>query len=136
MSIDHLVWFAPDLAAAEHYFAERMDAAPTFGGVHSGEGTRNSLLALGKATYLEILARDPAQPPSNRSGELRDLKSHGLYHWAVAAADLDDIIRRARRAGATPGAIGEGGRQLPDDRRLSWRVLGMTDHPYGGLVPF
>ena len=68
MNIDHLIWFAPDLAAAERYFAQRMDAAPAFGGVHSGEGTYcNSLLSLGDASYLEILAGDPDQPASNRS---------------------------------------------------------------------
>ena len=50
MNIDHLIWFAPDLAAAERYFAQRMDAAPAFGGVHSGEGTCNSLLSLGDAS--------------------------------------------------------------------------------------
>jgi Glyoxalase-like domain len=136
MNIDHLVWFAPDLAAADRHFAERMDAAPVFGGVHSGEGTCNSLLSLGRATYLEILAHDPSQPASNRSGEVRDLTTSGLYHWAVAGVDLDDIITRARRAGATPGAIGEGGRRLPDGSWLGWRVLGLPGHHYGGLVPF
>ena len=71
MNIDHLVWFTPDLAAGERYFAEHLDAAPVFGGVHSGDGTCNSLLSLGDAAYLEILARDPGQLASNRSGELR-----------------------------------------------------------------
>jgi hypothetical protein len=136
MNIDHLVWFAPDLAAAETQLAELMGAAPSFGGVHSGEGTRNSLLSLGDATYLEILARDPAQPASNRSGELRDMASQGLYHWAVAGIDLEDVIGRGRRAGAAPGAIDEGGRRLPDGSWLGWRVLGIADHPFGGLVPF
>jgi hypothetical protein len=136
MNIDHLVWFTPDLGDGECYFAERMDAAPVFGGVHSGDGTCNSLLSLGESTYLEILARDPGQPASNRSGELRDLTSHGLYHWAVGGVDLDEIITRSRRLGATPGAIGEGGRRLPDGSWLGWRVLGLAGHPYGGLVPF
>jgi hypothetical protein len=99
MNIDHLVWFAPDLAAAEHHFAELMGAAPTFGGVHSGEGTCNSLLSLGDATYLEILARDPAQPASNRTGELRHMAIEGLYHWAMAGVDLADVVARGRRAG-------------------------------------
>jgi Glyoxalase-like domain len=136
MNIDHLVWFAPDLAAAEHHFAELMGAAPTFGGVHSGEGTCNSLLSLGDATYLEILACDPAQPASNRTGELRHMASQGIYHWAMAGVDLADVIARGRRAGAAPGAIDEGGRRLPDGSWLGWRVLGIADHPYGGLVPF
>ncbi len=136
MNIDHLVWFTPDLTAGERYFAERLDAPPVFGGVHTGDGTRNSLLSLGDTSYLEILARDPGQPASNRSGELRHLTSQGLYHWAVAGVDLDDIVARSRHVGTTPGAIGEGGRRLPNGSWLGWRVLGLSGHPYGGLVPF
>jgi Glyoxalase-like domain len=136
MNIDHIVWFTPDLAAGERYFAQALDAAPVFGGVHTGDGTCNSLLSLGDASYLEILARDPGQPASNRSGELRDLTSQGLYHWAVSGVDLDDIVARSRHVGATAGAISEGGRRRPDGSWLGWRVLGLAGHPYGGLVPF
>ncbi|MET0481774.1 MAG: VOC family protein [Aestuariivirgaceae bacterium] len=136
MNIDHLVWFTPDLAAGERYFAERLDAAPVFGGAHPGDGTCNNLLSLGDASYLEILARDPGQPASNRSGELRDLTGQGIYHWAVSAVDLDDIVSRSRDVGATPGAISESGRRRPDGSWLGWRVLGLAGHPYGGLVPF
>jgi hypothetical protein len=136
MNIDHLVWFTPDLALGERYFAQALDTAPVFGGVHPGDGTCNSLLSLGDVSYLEILARDPGQPASNRSGELRDLTGQGLYHWAVSGIDLDDIVARGRHVGATPGEIGEGGRRLPDGSWLGWRVLGLAGHPYGGLVPF
>src|SRR5436190_1089344 len=45
MRIDHLVWFCADLDDGKRHFAETMDCPPAYGGAHSGEGTRNSLLS-------------------------------------------------------------------------------------------
>ncbi|HQX85361.1 MAG TPA: VOC family protein, partial [Aestuariivirga sp.] len=73
MRVDHLVWYCADLAEGERFFAERMDRASAYGGVHPGEGTANRLLSLSDATYLEILGRDPAQPETNLAPEVRSL---------------------------------------------------------------
>ena len=84
MRIDHLVWYCADLAEGERYFAERMDRASIYGGVHPGEGTANRLLSLSDATYLEILGRDPAQAETSLAPEVRGLswvRALSLGHW-------------------------------------------------------
>ncbi len=84
MRVDHLVWYCADLAEGERYFAERMDRASAYGGVHPGEGTANRLLSLSDATYLEILGRDPAQPETSLAPEVRGLVrawALPLGHW-------------------------------------------------------
>jgi hypothetical protein len=137
MRIDHLVWYSPVLAAGERYFASRMDCAPAYGGVHPGDGTQNSLLSLGDATYVEILARDPAQETSvSLDRELAGLKGQGLYHWAIGGVDLDSIIGRARRSSYEVSDAVSGGRRLPDGNWLGWKCVGLRNHGFGALVPF
>jgi hypothetical protein len=136
MRIDHLVWFSPILADGERHFASRMDCAPAYGGIHPGDGTQNSLLSVGDATYVEILARDPAQESSSLDGELAGLKGQGLYHWAVGGVDLDGIIAGARRSSYQVSDVVSGGRRLPDGNWLGWKLVGLRNHAFGALVPF
>ena len=136
-NVDHLVWYSPDLEAGNRYFAQRMDRAPVYGGVHPGQGTANSLLGLGDATYLEILTRDPAQDAAGwLDPEFAMFAGQGLYHWAVAGVDLDDIIARARRAGIEASHVVMGGRRKPDGGSLAWRLVGLRNHAFGALLPF
>ena len=135
MRIDHLVWYSPELASGERHFAA-MDSAPAYGGEHPGDGTCNSLLSLGEATYVEILARDPKQAASALDGELAGLKGEGLYHWAVGGVDLAGIVRKARAAGHKTSDVVTGGRRKPDGKLLNWSLVGLHDHPFGALLPF
>ena len=135
MRIDHLVWYAADLAAGEKQFTG-WDAAPAFGGAHPGQGTRNSVLSVGDATYVEILARDPAQTGGTLDREIAALKGAGLYHWAVGGVDLAELAARARHAGVDASAVVSGGRHLPDGSWLSWSLVGIRRHGFGALVPF
>ena len=135
MRIDHLVWYAADLAAGEKHFTG-WDAAPAFGGAHPGQGTRNSVLSLGDSTYVEILARDPAQTGGTLDREIAALKGQGLYHWAVGGIDLGELAARARQAGVDASAVVSGGRHLPDGNWLSWSLVGIRRHGFGALVPF
>jgi hypothetical protein len=135
MRVDHLVWYAGDLADGEQRLAA-LDGAPAYGGVHPGEGTCNSLLSLGPATYLEILARDPAQPASALDPEIAGLPAPGLYHWAASGVDLQALAARARAAGLAASDVVSGGRTKPDGSWLGWKLLGIRDHSFGALVPF
>jgi hypothetical protein len=136
MRVDHLVWYSADLEHSTRIFAEKMDRAPVYGGVHPGEATRNSLLSLSENTYLEILGRDPAQTTQGLDEELQELDGGALYHWAASGEDLESIRERVLAAGYRGSAIVAGGRSLPDGSHLSWRLFGVRDHGFGALVPF
>jgi hypothetical protein len=136
MRIDHLVWYSPSLPDGEQHFASRLDRAPAYGGVHPGGATQNSLVSLGEATYVEILARDPAQPATSLDSELAGLKGQGLYHWAIGGVDLKAIVERARRASYAASEVVGGGRKLPDGGWLGWDCVGLHDHAFGALIPF
>jgi hypothetical protein len=134
MRIDHVIWFTQDLPSANAYFEARLDSVPAYGGVHLGDGTCNSLLSLGEATYLEILAFDAEQP--RPQGELSSLSGQGLYHWAVGGVDLADIKARTSQAGIKTSGIVSGGRRVPEGKWIAWDTLGIADHGLGALVPF
>lgn len=135
--VDHLVWYSPDLETGTDYFSGLLGCVATFGGVHPGQGTRNSLLSLGDETYLEILARDPDQKEAGIFGrELAAITTPGLYHWAVAGVDLEGVIERARRASFDCSEVIFGSRRRPDGGTLAWRLAGLRNNPFGALVPF
>jgi hypothetical protein len=136
MRVDHLVWYCADLAEGERSFARLLDCEPAYGGTHPGEATRNALLSLSGETYVEILARDPAQPETSLDPEIRSLSGSGLYHWAAGGADLEDLSQRIAAAGLYPSTVVTGGRVLPSGKRLDWKLLGIRGHGFGALVPF
>ncbi len=136
MRVDHLVWYCAALAEGERYFAERVDSGSAYGGVHPGEGTANRLLSLSDTTYVEILGRDPAQPETSLAPEVRALKGHGLYHWAIGGVDLVSLRQKAKAAGLNGSDLVSGGRKLPDGSWLGWTCFGLHGHPFGALVPF
>lgn len=136
MRIDHLVWYCADLAEGGRYFAERMDCEPAYGGIHPGDGTRNSLLSLADNTYIEILGRDPAQADSCLDLELQRLAGAGLYHWAAGGVDLAEVRAKAIAAGLDGGDLVTGGRELPNGDWLGWKLFGVRNHGFGALVPF
>jgi Glyoxalase-like domain len=133
MLVDHLIYAAPDLFTAVADVEERFGVRAQAGGKHIGLGTHNALLALGRQTYLEIIAPDPDQPGLSIPGPF-GVDRGGLAGWAIACDDIDGSVAKARSHGYDPGEVTDGQRVGPTGTVLRWRATGnaLTDT----LVPF
>jgi Glyoxalase-like domain len=146
MLIDHVIYAAPDLTAAVAEVEQRFGVRARAGGQHVGLGTHNALAALGRQTYLEIIAPDPGQPrpATRRPFGLDDVSvddvspedvSHGaLAGWALACDDIDAAVARARSRGYDPGEVADGQRNGPAGTVLRWRMT--RNALAGGPIPF
>jgi len=136
--VDHLVYTVPDLqggiAAAERLFGVR--ATP--GGQHPGQGTRNALIALGPASYLEIIGPDPEQPrPSGgRRFGIDDLKAPHLFTWVAKGTSLQAFAAGARAHGINLGAVLPGSRKRPDGVVLAWTYTDPNTVLADRLIPY
>jgi glyoxalase-like protein len=135
-TVDHLVYATPDLATGVERLQRLLGVQATPGGQHPGAGTRNALIALGAATYLEIIGPDPEQPkpPQARRFGIDDLTAPKLVTWAAKSSDLETLTGDALRQGIQLGPINPGSRRTPQGVLLAWRltVTALAD----GIVPF
>lgn len=134
--IDHLIYAAPDLEAAVDDLEHRLGVRASGGGQHLGQGTHNSLLALGPATYLEVVAPDPRQPepPGPRPYGVDGVTRPGLVGWAIACDDIEAAAGDARARGFDPGDVIEGQRLTSTGETLRWRST--RNALTAGVVPF
>ena len=138
-ALDHLVYAAPDLEAAAADLGRQLGVEPAPGGRHLGLGTANRLLALGPASYLEVIGPDPTQPPPARSRPfgMDRLGAPRLVGWAVRTTTIEERAAAARRRGFDPGPIEPMSRDRPEGGRLTWRLSTPTDEEEGvQVVPF
>jgi len=136
--VDHLVYATLDLNRGVEEIEKLLGVRATPGGQHPGRGTRNALIALGPATYLEIIAPDPQQPPPEtpRSFGIDGLKKSRLVAWAAKGVDLERLRNEAARKGARLGNVMSGSRRRPDGVLLSWSYTDPKTVLADGLVPF
>jgi hypothetical protein len=132
--IDHLVIAAPSLEDGAGVVQRALGVTPQVGGEHHLMGTHNRLLKLGKTTYLEVIAPDPAAPKPKRPRwyELDSLEMNAppcLVTWVARVNDIE-----AAQA-ASPVSLG---RIEPMSRgQLSWLITIPEDGslPLQGVVP-
>jgi hypothetical protein len=119
---------------AEKLFGVR--ATP--GGQHPGQGTRNALIALGPATYLEIIGPDPEQPmpAGGRRFGIDDLKAPHLLTWVAKGKSLEKFAVDAKADGIELGAVIPGSRTRPDGVVLSWTYTDPRVVLADRLVPY
>jgi len=136
--VDHLVYAAPDLMAAVEGLKGRLGVRAAPGGRHPAEGTRNFLMALGPACYLEVVGPDAEGPAPSRPRwfGIDFLGRPRLVAWAARAGDLDGAVAQAAAAGVTLGPVAAGSRETAAGQRLSWRFTDPRAVMEGGVVPF
>jgi len=136
--IDHIIYADPDLDRAISTFSETYGIAPLAGGQHLGFGTRNALIGLGNAAYLELMAVDPQQdvPASRRFFGLDAHVRPYIAAWcARAPRPLEETVAIARAAGLELGEIFSMSRTRHDGTTISWRLTS----PFAtrdGVLPF
>jgi hypothetical protein len=138
LDVDHLVYATPDLRAGIEEIEGLMGVRATEGGRHPGAGTRNALVALGEASYLEIIGPDPEQETfvSPRLFGIDGLTSSRLITWAAKAQDLDRLAAIDLGGGIRVGEVAAGSRQTPEGVSLAWRYTNPRTMVAGGIVPF
>ena len=136
--VDHLIYATADLAAGVDRVERLLGVRATPGGQHPGQGTRNALIALGQACYLEIIGPDPDQPvpPVSRWFGIDNLRASRIVTWAAHGTNLERLVADAKALGVDPGGVSEGGRRRADGVALRWTVTSPRAMLGDGLVPF
>jgi len=137
--LDHLVYAVADLEVGRRRLTESTGVTAAAGGAHPGRGTHNALASLG-SSYLELIARDPAQPDvvGPIPFGLDSVTGDGLVAFAVRpdpGDTIDALVDRARAAGYEPGAVLAMSRRPPDGGELHWRNT-LPPPVAGGVIPF
>jgi len=136
--VDHLIYATSDLSSGVERVERLLGVRATSGGQHPGRGTRNSLLALGPACYLEIIAPDPEQPRPAAPlwFGIDDLRASRLVTWAAHGSHLERVAAEAKARGIDLDPVSEGGRRRADGVALRWTVTNPRAMLGDGLLPF
>ena len=136
--VDHLVYATPDLQLGIDTAEKLFGVRATPGGQHPGQGTRNALIALGPASYLEIIGPDPDQPrpAGGRRFGIDDLKAPHLLTWVSKGMSLEQFAAEAKSHGVDLGAVIPGSRQRPDGVVLKWTYTDPRVVLADRLVPY
>jgi hypothetical protein len=140
LTLDHLAVVAPNIAEGVAHVRDCLGLTMPEGGRHREMGTRNHLLRLGEATFLEVIAVDPEAPVPPRA------RWFGLGDAAQVRADWDSG-RRLRgfvaRTDALDGVLAAHGDLLGQAATmtrgaLSWRFGVRSDGawPADGAAPY
>jgi Glyoxalase-like domain len=138
--LDHLVYATPDLEATVEDFTRATGVKPVPGGSHVGHGTRNYLVSIGGARYLEIIGPDRSQPAPNapRPFGIDTLDRARLITWCVRPYQpLSQVLQRVQAAGYDPGEIVTMARTRTDGLEVEWELtMPILDTDSKGTLPF
>jgi len=136
--VDHLVYATPDLQLGIETAETLFGVRATPGGQHPGQGTRNALIAIGPASYLEIIGPDPDQPrpAGGRRFGIDDITAPRLLTWVAKGTSLETFAADAKAHGIDLGAVIPGSRKRPDGVVLAWTYTDPRVVLADRLVPY
>jgi hypothetical protein len=133
-AFDHLLLGVSDLDHGIDWFKQRSGVQAVVGGVHPGRGTRNALVSLGGAHYLEIIAPDRAQTVESPQFKLDTLTEPRLINFAVRTNDIDNTASSLRRAGVHILGTRDGSRRTASGELLRWKALAVESKFKSGEI--
>lgn len=125
MHVDHLIYATgPDgLKEEAARLAEALGTDFKDGGFHPRFGTRNHIIPLAEARYIEVVEvlDHPAAEKAafGQAVRARSSMGGGWMGWAVSVPDISPYEQRLERSAVV------GTRHFPDGRRLEWAQLGI-----------
>lgn len=125
MHVDHLIFATGScgLKAQAARLADELGTEYKDGGFHPRFGTRNHIIPLTDARYIEVVEvlDHPAADKAafGQAVRARSEMGGGWLGWVVSVPDISPFERRLERS-AVPGS-----RQFPDGRRLEWSQIGI-----------
>lgn len=125
MHVDHLIFaIGPDgLKADAQRLAAELGVEYKDGGFHPRFGTRNHIIPLSDARYIEVVEvlDHPAaeKAPFGQAVRARSEMGGGWLGWVVSVDDLSPYEARLERD-SVPGS-----RHFPDGRKLEWKQIGI-----------
>lgn len=145
LELDHLVVAARTLDEGVRWCETTLGATPGPGGKHPLMGTHNRLLRIASdafpASYLEIIAIDPAAPPPACARwfdlDRLDLAAGPrLVHAVARTTSLDTALQALAAIGIDAGRALEASRDTPAGL-LQWRIAVRDDcaRPGDGRLP-
>ena len=136
--VDHIVYCVPILEEGIDYIENILGVRPAIGGRHLNRGTKNALLNLGNACYLEILAADYENEDFKGERWMGiDLIDHPkITRWSIKSEDLKSDSRILQSYNPELSTIFGGSRKTTSGSTLSWNMMLPSSRPELELVPF
>ncbi|HPB72159.1 MAG TPA: VOC family protein [Phycicoccus sp.] len=136
MRVDHVVYAAEQdgARATARRLADQLGVDPVDGGVHARFGTRNFILPLADARYVEVVEvlEHPAaeKAPFGQVVRARSESGGGWLGWVIEVKDMAAQEERLGREAV------DGSRHRPDGVELRWQQLGIRGLQADPQLPF
>ena len=136
--IDHIVYSVPNLEEAMAWFKDLTGIAPSFGGYHTTQGTKNAVVNLGNSCYLELLAIDESNYSitAPRWMGVDYLDKAQITRWALKSSNLEKDSQVLKSYQANMGIIQGGQRKMTNGSLLTWEMLMPLASPQVEILPF
>ncbi len=137
-AIDHIVYTVPNLEEAKDQFQQQRGVRPTFGGYQATQGTKNAIVNLGDACYLEFLTIDEENhdvPPPHWMG-VDLIATPKITRWSLKSSDLKNDSEVLRNYNDSMGVVKGGQREMTNGKLLTWEMSMPLAEPEVEIIPF